>query len=876
MNFQKKNRTIVLSFIFFSFLVSFGCTPPKPATIETVKLDTGWLLQPSGKWSDDGQLITPDVYSPENEISGDVPTTIFAAMVKSGKYKDPFFADNLEHVPDAWFKTNWRYLKAFEVSEAQATAFSQLCFDGINYSADIFLNEIKIASADTLKGAFRIFQIDVSGKLKIGKNVLDVRVFPPKPGDFTIGFVDWTPEPPDKNMGLWRGVRLQFSGAVSIEHPFINSKVNPENQNEAALTIESWVVNHSAEKLKTTVRAQIENVSVSQDMELNPGEKKLMVFTPEDYPVLNFKNARLWWPWTMGDPNLYQLKLSATSGTALSDSVLLSFGIREVSDYVNAQGSRAYKVNGKDIQIRGGGWTDELLLRENQSNVEAQVQYTKLMNLNCIRLEGFWGESSTLFDLCDKYGILLMPGWSCQWEHDQFVGKTCDEFGGIETPEEMNLITKSLNDHVFWLRNHPSIFVWVLGSDRLPRPELEKMYLENLAIVDPTRPTLSACIMLTSEITGSTAVKMNGPYDYVSPNYWYIDTVNGGAFGFNTETGPGPQIPPIETLRKMFPEDKLWPINKLWDYHCGRGQFNTIENFLNALNKRYGESQNIFEFEKKAQLASYEAIRPMFESFAVNKAEAGGIIQWMLNASWPKLYWQLYDYYLMPNSAFFGTQSALKPLNIIYNYGNNGIYISNDFQHDFEQLTAEIKILDMNSNMVSNQKIPFSVKAYTSQKLADMPALKKITPVYFADLRILSADGKELSHSFYWLSVKTDVPDFKHSNWYITPTKDYADFKALAKLPKAEVKSDVKTEVQGDKTLVTVQLKNTSEKLAFFMELKAKGKTSKELILPVFWNENYVSLLPGEERTLTVKINTTDLKGDQPEIEINGFNIKYE
>jgi len=874
MNIKKKLWSIVFVSLFLNLLSGSGFAQQKQFTIETVKLDTNWSLQPNGKWSDDGKLITPDVYSPDNKISCDVPTTVFAALVKSGKFRNPFFADNIERVPRESFKTNWRFMKDFNLSADQAQSFSSLYFDGINYSADIFLNGQKIALSDTLKGAFRMFQLDVSGKLKAGKNNLKVLVFPPKPGDFTIGFVDWAPNAPDNNMGLWRGVSLHFSGAVSVEHPFVKSKINFKNPKVAALTIESRVVNHSGEKVITTVKAQIENATVSQKVELNPWEKKVVVFTPEKFPVLNFKDPRLWWPYTMGNPNLYELKIFGKTGKDLSDTISQTFGIREISDYINPQGARAYKINGRDFQIRGGGWTDDLLLRENPANLESQVRYVKLMNLNCIRMEGFWGESSTLFDLCDKYGILLMTGWSCQWEYDRFVGKACDKYGCIETPEEIKLITKSLNDQVFWLRNHPSIFVWVLGSDKLPRPKLEKSYLDNLAVVDPTRPTLSACKMHTSEITGSTAVKMNGPYEYVSPNYWYIDNKFGGAFGFNTETGPGPQIPPVETLRKMFPEDKLWPVNDLWNYHCGRGLFNTVENYINALTKRYGDSQNIDEFEKKAQLTNYEAIRTMFESFAVNKAEAGGIIQWMLNAMWPKLYWQLYDYYLMPNSAFFGTQSALKPLNIIYNYGNNGIYVSNDYQQDLDQLTAEIKVLDLSSKVVFSQNLLFSIKDYTSQKLFDMPVLKGITPIYFTDLRIFSDKGKELVHSFYWLSAKPDVSDFKHTNWHITPIKEYADFKALATMPKTKIKSDFKTKIQGNTTVVTVKLKNTSDNLAFFIELKAKSKNSKKLILPVFWNENYISLLPNEKRTLTVRMNTIDLNGDQPEIEISGFNTK--
>ncbi|MBK5261316.1 MAG: hypothetical protein JJE17_01935 [Peptostreptococcaceae bacterium] len=852
--------------------MNYGYSQEKQSAI--IKLDKNWFLQPNGEWSDDGKLITPDVYSPGNMIKCDVPTTVFAALVKSGKFSNPFFADNLERVPHDWFQGHWRYLKSFEVSENLAKVYSRLCFDGINYSADVFLNGQKIASADTLKGAFRRFEIDVTGRLKKGNNELEVRVFPPKPGDFTVGFVDWTPHAPDENMGLFRGVDLRFNGAVSIDHPFVKSKINPSNQKEAALTIESYVVNHSKSIVKVKLEAKIDNKSIDQEVILQPLEKRMVVWSPEDYPELNFKDAKLWWPVTMGDPNLYSLQLSCVVDHKLSDTVTQSFGIREVSDYINSEGSRAYKVNGLDLQIRGGGWTDDLLLRENSDNVEAQVLYTKSMNLNCIRLEGFWGESDQLYDLCDKYGILLMTGWSCQWEWDVYVGKKCDEFGGVKTPEEMDLINKSLTDQVLWLRNHPSIFVWVLGSDKLPRPKLERMYLDNLSVIDPSRPTLSSCSMQTSEITGTTAVKMNGPYDYVSPNYWYTDTVNGGAFGFNTETGPGPQIPSLETLKKMIPENKLWPINDLWNYHSGRNEFNTIGNYVKALNNRYGEADNIDEFIEKAKLANYEAIRPMFESFAVNKAEAGGVVQWMLNASWPKLLWQLYDYYLMPTSAFYGTLNALKPLNIIYNYGNNSIYISNDYRHSFDNLSAEIRVLDLNSKEVLNQRVPFEISSYTSKKLMEMPVLKNISSTYFVDLRIKSSKGKELSHSFYWLSTKKDVSDFKNSNWYITPLKEYADFNALSNMPKSEISLEYAVETQGEQSLVNVKLKNTSDKLAFFIELKAKTDSSKEMILPVFWSDNYISLLPGEERNITVKMNVKDLKGEQPIIEVKGFNLK--
>ena len=216
--------------------------------------------------------------------------------------------------------------------------------------------------------------------------------------------------------------------------------------------------------------------------------------------------------------------------------------------------------------IRGGGWVDDLLLREDEKNLEAQVRYTRHMNLNTIRLEGIWGSSQKLYDLCDRYGILLMVGWSCQWEWEDYLGKPQESemYGAAKTPEDMELLAAYFHDQVLWLRNHPSIFVWVVGSDKLPWPEMEKRYRRDLPLLDPSRPLLTSCKTWTSEVSGPSAVKMNGPYDYVTPNYWYVDKENGGAFGFNTETGPGaaaaaagepeendPRRPPVADRRRV-------------------------------------------------------------------------------------------------------------------------------------------------------------------------------------------------------------------------------------------------------------------------------------------------------------------------------------
>ena len=374
---------------------------------------------------------------------------------------------------------------------------------------------------------------------------------------------------------------------------------------------------------------------------------------------------------------------------------VVRFGIREIADYRTEEGYRGFKLNGRKILIRGGGWADDLLLDVKHKKLQAEVLYARHMNLNALRLEGFWGTSQDLYNLCDENGILIMVGWSCQWEWTDYLGRPADEpYGGITTPEIMDLVAESWKDQILWLRNHPAIFVWAEGSDMIPHPDLERRYIAILKEIDPTRPTLVSTKGKTSEITGPSGVKMLGPYDYVPPVYWYVDTKNGGAYGFNTETGPGPQVPPLESLRKMMPEDKLWPINDFWNFHCSRGMFKDLARYNEAMDRRLGPAKDLEDYLRKAQFLNYEAMRAMFEAFVANKYKSTGVIQWMYNSAWPKLWWQLYDYYLQPNGAFYGARKAGEPVHLIYNYGNQEIAAVNSSATPSPKLKATIRVLD--------------------------------------------------------------------------------------------------------------------------------------------------------------------------------------
>lgn len=493
------------------------------------------------------------------------------------------------------------------------------------------------------------------------------------------------------------------------------------------------------------------------------------------------------------------------------------------------------------------------------------------MHLNTIRMEGFWGENSDIYDLCDEKGILIMVGWSCQWEWQNIFGKPNDEYGGIKSPEDMATAAQSFEDQIKWLRNHPSIFVWACGSDLIPRPDLERKYLKILSECDTTRPCVASAAEHTSEVTGPTAVKMRGPYDYVPPVYWFADTAYGGAFGLNTETGPGPQVPRIESLKKMLSPDSLWPINGEWFYHCSRGIFRDLARYDDAIDKRLGNPSSLDDYERKAQFTNYEAMRAMFEAFGAKKFKATGVIQWMYNSAWPKMWWQLYDYYLNPTGAFYGAQKACEPIHVEYNAADGGIVIVNSTLEPSNDFQLKARVLNFNLKDRFNFEKSIGVSANTSDEVFRIPKADSLSRTYFLDLRLYRNDSL-VSSNFYALSTQLDTLHWKKSSWYVTESS-YADLTELNKLPEIKLETKEQIAHRAGDYFVKCVLRNPTDKLAFMIYLSVKKGKTDDSVLPIFWDDNYITLLPGETRTVQGYFHADDLQGEAPRIKISGWNV---
>ena len=907
--------TAILVVLLSSFSV-FAANPAGPAA--RLDLRAGWQLQsacvlqgsttgPAGLKSSggpelDGEILSSPLYRPLGWIATTVPSTVVAAQVAAGIIKDPFYGMNLRNLPGmdyplgrmfsnlamidtSPYKCGWWYRTQFRLPRGFAGHPVALHLDGVNYRADVWLNGKQLATKNDVAGTWRLYELNLAGALSSGENVLAIEVFPPTENDLAITWVDWAPSPPDKNTGLFRDVYLTSSGAVQLRFPYVANKLN-DDFTSAQLTpvVEAW--NATGHAVTADVTWEIDGKKVHQAVPLAPEQKKTVSFDPAQFRELTVKDPKLWWPAEMGPPALYHARVSVTADGKASEAQDVTFGIRQVTSEMN-NGHTLFKINGKPVLIRGGGWAPDLLLRSTPERVETEFRYMRDLGLNTVRLEGKL-ESQAFYDLADKDGIFVMAGWCCcdMWER-------WNEWGN----EQYKIAQSSQRDQTRLLRNHPSMLVWLNGSDNPPIPAVESMYLRVEKEELWPNPTLSSASATPTTVTGPSGVKMTGPYDYVPPNYWLIDTRLGGAWGFNTETSPGPAIPLPASLRKFLPADKLWPQNEVWGFHEGGERFQTLTFYNTSLEHRYGAPKDLNDFVRKAYAMDYEGERAMYEAYARNKFQSTGVIQWMLNNAWPSLIWHLYDYYLVPAGGYYGTHKATEPLHVLYSYNDRSVaLVSDNATVNGVKVTAALYNFDGTQKWTRDAMV--DVTRDQAAVALTVPQPSDLSTTYFLKLTATDKSGVVASDNFYWLSTKPDEMDWqKTAGTATTPQSAYADMTALQNLPPVTLRVQTKpaaspcatpfavkpaaapptppiaaSECDSGYLYQTLTVSNPDKTLAFMVHLRLV-KPDGEDVVPAFFDDNFVSLLPGEVRTIGVRYRNADLGKTAAHYEVSGWNV---
>jgi exo-1,4-beta-D-glucosaminidase len=418
--------------------------------------------------------------------------------------------------------------------------------------------------------------------------------------------------------------------------------------------------------------------------------------------------------------------------------------------------------------------------------------------------------------------------------------------------------------------------VWLNGSDMPPRDStVEADYLAIENYLKWPNPIISTADASRSKVSGYSGVKMNGPYDWVPPAYWETDSnKHGGSWSFATEISPGPSIMPYESLIKFIPKDSIGNTTSDWLYHCGTFQFSTTKIFDSALAQRYGDPSSIHDYLAKAQLQNYEGHRAMMEAYGLDKYNtATGVVQWMLSNAWPSLIWHTYDYYLYPAGTYFGMKKSMEPLHVMYSYNTKDVNIINSYLEKFSGLTAKADVYDINGALKYSNTITTSVDGDGIKKCFAIPSISSLSNVYFLRLSLKDSKQQTKSINWYWLSQKSDQLSWKNSKWFYTPQSGFTDFTALRDMPSTTLNVNHSPAKKENETTHTITITNTGKAIAFFVHVRVLKEKNADDILPVIFSDNYISLAPGESRTIECSYENKDAGNNTPYILTTAWNI---
>jgi len=819
-------------------------------------------MQDSAKVAAAAPIISTSAFQSQGWYAATVPGTVLTTLVNDGVYPEPLYGENMRAIPESLNKTSYWYRTTFMVPAAFKGRHTWLHFGGINYSAEIWVNG---RQAGTMRGAFIRGDFDVSEFVKPGRHaVLAVLVSPqPHPGVphehtialgvgknggetaidgptflSTIGW-DWLPAVRDRDTGIWLPVTMNSTGPIVVKDPFITADLSASYDN-ADLHISATLENKSAKPVTGTLAGiiQLQNsqeheITFHQSVTIAANGTEAVALDSKSTPELHLSDPKLWWPNGYGAQNLYTLTLRFDVGNKSSDSATRQFGIRKIEYQVADSENLTLSVNGVRVMARGGNWgLDEGLKRITRERLDAQFHMHALANLNIIRNWVGQSTSPDFYDMADKYGILL-------W--DEFFQPNPND--GPD-PTDIPTYLANVTDKVLRYRNHPAIAVWCARNEGYPPKELDDTLKTLMSRLDPTR-------LYQSNSADGRGVSSHGPYYWRSPRFFYAFNES-----FKTETG-SVSIPTIESIQGMMPQKDWETINDDWAQHDMAAGAQRGNEFPTSLAERYGHIRNLADFVQKGQLATYEAFRAMYEGRNAEMFKTTtGVITWMSHPAQPSFVWQLYHYDLEPNAALYAAKKAAETVHVQFNEENRGIEVVNNRPDALNALNVKLRIYRFDGTLDSEKTYPVAqVPGSSTIKAAQIVVNARISPLYFIKLDLTDANGNLLSSNFYWQHVAQD------------------QFDGLMNLPTVTLDAEANARTQGDNTVFTVTLHNNTKNVALISHLQLHQKKSGRRVLPVFYSDNYISLVPGESSTVSIEAATKDLQGDLPLVEIDGYNV---
>jgi hypothetical protein len=831
-----------------------NAAPPPPLVV-----NSGWQLQDVAKAPQTGAEVSSAGFSAAGWYAATVPGTVLTTLVNNHVYPEPLYGENNrpETIPESLVHSSYWYRTTVEVPKSYRRQQVWLNFDGINYSAAVWVNGTQVG---TIRGAFIRGKFDITKLAEPGKTAVVAVLITPQPNPgvphehtaragigpnggisaidgptflCTLGW-DWIPAIRDRDSGIWQKVFLSASGPVLVKNPLVTTDLPLPRTDSSDVSVQATVENVSDQPQKGVVEGAIENITFQQEVELAPHSNQKVSFDAKNTPALHILNPRLWWPNGYGAQNLYHLHLDFKIGRKASDAQDLDFGIRKISYAVPGTDTLTISVNGVPVFIRGGDWgLDEAMKRIPRERLEVLIRLHKLANLNLIRNWVGQSTSEDLYELCDKYGIMV-------W--DEFFQPNP---GDGPDPTDLATYIANVRDKILRYRNHPSIVLWCARNEGYPPPEIDAALRKILAELEPTR-------RYQPSSTDGAGVRSHGPYFWRTPREFYAVTDD----YFKTETG-SMSVPTLESIKGMMPKKDWETINDDWAEHDFARGNSGAQNYRGQMEARYGTIRNLADFARKAQMANYEAFRAMYEGRNAQLFHpTTAIITWMSDPAQPSFVWQIYHYDFEPMSSFFGVMHASELVHIQFNEADGDVQIINNFPQPVTDATATVAVYNLDGSVASRHetKVTAAPEAATNLGLVDFPAT--VSTVHFIQLELHDASGKLLSSNLYWRAQ----PDHQD------------DLTALNQLPTVALTAQVEHTDADGKRVLTVTLHNPTANIALMAHLQLRRK-SGERVLPVFYSDNYVSLVPNETKTVTIEAALSDFNGEDALVVFDGWNV---
>lgn len=811
-----------------------------------------WRLQRASLVNADGVALSKPDYDDDSWLIATVPGTILTSYLNDGAIPDPNFGDNQVLISDSYFYSDFWYRDVFTPPASYRGERTYLNFDGINWKAVVFLNGHKLGQVD---GAFIRGRFDVTDILKPGEpNVLAVLIiknahpgFATEQGRYntdanggqlgedsptfeaSVGW-DWIPTIRGRNTGIWSDVYLSKSGPVTIKNPYVSTTIPLPDTTTADISIEVALHNHVGEVVAGTLQGEFGKVKFQRQVTLSPCETKEVTFSPATDSQLKIHDPRLWWPNGYGAQNLYKVHLDFFANGKLSDSNSFETGIRQLSYSEKGEALRIW-VNGKRLIPRGGNWGfPESMLRYRAREYEVAVRYHKDMNFNMIRDWIGQTPDDAFYDACDKYGIMV---WQDFWLANPVDGPN---------PRHEKMFLRNAEDFIERIRNHPSVALFVGRNEGDPPPAIDSGLTKLVSNLDPD------IMYIPNSADGP--VSGHGPYRLMPVKYYFRERATRR---LHSEMGL-PAIVSYSSLRRMMPADSLWPQTSMWGVHdFTLGGAQNGASFNKSIEEHFGPVDSLREWLWLADLTEYNAYRAMFEAQAENRM---GLLIWMSHPAWPSLTWQTYDYYFDPTAAYFGCKEACQPLHIQWNAYTDSIEVVNYSVPDGTGLTAIMKIMNLDGRVVLEEKeTDLNCPEDSTVNLFPVTQPQAAGSVYLIDLELRKGDLL-ISRNSYWRE------------------RSKGDMKILTRLPRIKLDIRTVTRRKGNQWYLTSTVINRTKYAAPIVKLKVVGDRDGRRILPVIYSDNFIPLLPGERRTISMELNNADTRAERPRVVVGGLNVK--